>query len=97
MEEKEVNCYLCGKEAKEEIQTESLNVRVRCPECPYYELTNMVMISYFKREDGKELFNDEHKKMIIEHLKKKFDSEQYEPTRITTQTIEDLTGIRTVN
>jgi hypothetical protein len=95
MEEKDVHCYFCGKGAKALVQGESRNVEVRCSGCPPYELTNMTLKSYFERENDKELLNEEHKKMLIEYLKKNFEPAQYEPVRITTQVIEKITGLKT--
>ncbi|NIM91771.1 MAG: hypothetical protein GTO17_12590 [Candidatus Aminicenantes bacterium] len=95
MEEKDVDCYFCGKGAKSLVKSESQNVEVRCLGCPPYELTNITLKSYFEKENKKELLNEQHKKLLIEYLKKNFKPAQYEPVRITTQVIEQVTGLKT--
>lgn len=98
MEERKIRCYLCGSEVlQEEEYDTSRNVRVNCSKCMKYELTDMAIKFYFKRDNGKELLNQEDKEKLSEYVRRHYNPEKVIPVRIDTRMIEVLTGKKSIN
>lgn len=98
MEERKIKCYLCESEAnQEEGYDTSRNVRINCPKCTKYELTDMAIKFYFKRDNGKELLNQEDKEKLSEYVRRHYNPEKVIPVRIDIKMIEVLTGKKSIN
>lgn len=98
MEKGEIKCCLCGIEAnQEEGYDTSRNVRVSCQRCGKYELTNMAIRFYLRRDNGEELLHKEDKEKLSEYVKKRYDSATGLAVLIDSRTIEAVTGKRSVN
>ena len=94
MKELEINCYFCGNKATQEEEYDtSRNVRVKCPNCTYYELTSGAIKFYIIREDGKEVLSQNHKYKLSEDVKKTYQPEKNQPVRIDTDKIKLVQSI----
>lgn len=94
MKERKIYCYLCGNKAiQEEEYDTSRNVRVRCPDCTFYELTNGAIKFYISRENGKDVLSQNHKYTLSEYIKRTYDLKN-QPVRIDSNKIKLALSIR---
>ena len=89
---KMIKCYLCGDEAIQYNTSTSLDLQVKCPICGNYELTHKAIYYYFKRENKKQILNQEDKEKLSLYVQKKYDTNYWKPVIIDTQVIQGVTG-----
>jgi len=87
-----IKCYFCGNEAIQFNTSTSFDMQVKCPKCRNYELTDPVIRFYLKREDNKQILNQEDKEKLSLHVQKEYDPNDGKPVIIDTQVIKDVTG-----
>lgn len=71
-------------------------MRVKCPNCTYYELPSGAIKFYIIRDDGKEILSPNHKDKLSDYVKKTYDTKKHkhEPVRIDTNKIRLAQSIR---
>ena len=99
MEKRKIKYYFCGNEViQEEGYDTSRKVRVNCsPKCGKYELTGGSIKFYFKRDNGKELLNQDDRKKLSAYVQENYDSVENKPVLINTTIIEDVTGKKSIH
>lgn len=98
MEQKNISCYLCNAQAKQEEGFDtSRNIRVICRECKTYLLTYETLRFFFMRKDEEAVLNDEDKKKLSDYVREHYDDEEDEPVPIFTNTITAVTGKQSMN
>jgi hypothetical protein len=98
MEPIKINCFLCSNnEAKKyESVGASRNITVECPECTSYQVSDMAIMFFFERKNGKKLLEEHDNKKLIGYVKRHYEQRK-EPLLITTDFIEKVTGKRSIH
>jgi len=88
-----IKCYFCGDEATQKEKSDSsFGLNVSCPRCGRYELTDPVIRFYLKRENKKQILNQEDKENLSLHVQKEYDPNDGKPVVIDTKVIKKVTG-----
>ncbi len=98
MEAKIINCYLCNEQAqREEYFDKTRIVRINCPKCKKYLLTQEALYFYFERKDGKIILDKIDKKKLSDYVIERYNPEKNEAIPINIRIIEAVTGKRSIH
>lgn len=85
-----IKCYLCGEDAIEKDYGTSGDVKVNCPNCPLYILTDRAKKFYFNPDATKVILNDKDKEKLRQDIQKENKPDIY--VKIDTARINKVTG-----